>query len=209
MTTKQFEITGKCNLHCETCFNWELMKQLKNIEVENVLKKVSEGDVVYIGGGEPMSHPKVQELVEKLVEIPSEAVITTNGTIYKKMPKQAQIQISVWTLNLGLYNKIQRRTEKQLDKLKENISKYLSDGNPVLINMPVYEQNFNEINSVSDYANSLNLPLRINPIFSANGFSVDSDLEKKIENSVFKLKLQGRNIIYSKNKMPVERFYSK
>src|SRR3989338_3451684 len=126
MTTKQFEITGKCNLHCETCFNWELMKQLKNIEVENVLKKVSEGDVVYIGGGEPMSHPKVQELVEKLVEIPSEAVITTNGTIYKKMPKHAQIQISVWTLNLGLYNKIQRRTEKQLDKLKENISKYLS-----------------------------------------------------------------------------------
>jgi len=207
MAYKQFEITGKCNLNCETCFNQDLIKHLKDIEIENVLKKVSKGDVVYIGGGEPMIYLRIEELAKRLVEVPAEVVISTNGTIYRRMPKQAQIQVSVWTLNPELYKKILRGTERQLMEVKENILKYISDENPVLLNMPVYERNFREIISVSDYAYLLKTPLRINPIFPANGFLNSSDLEKRIEDSVFQLKLSGRNIIYSKTKQPVERFY--
>ncbi|MEM4325925.1 MAG: radical SAM protein [Candidatus Pacearchaeota archaeon] len=207
MAYKQFEITGKCNLGCEVCYNKELMKYFKNIEVGAVLQNVSRGDVVYLGGGEPMLHKNIEEIVQGIIDIGAEVVISTNGTIYKKIPKEAQIQVSLWTLEPNLYKKILNGTGRQLENVLNNVKRYISDGNTLFINMPVYEANLSEIKSVSDYADSLGVPLRINPIFPANGFSNSPDLEKKIENSVLALRLKGRNIIYHRNKQPVERFY--
>ena len=124
MACKQFEITGKCNLSCRACYNKDLMESLGDIEIKSVLKHVFAGDVVYLGGGEPMIHPGIQELVEKLVNIPTEVVIATNAILYKKMPQQAQIQISVWTLNPSLFNQILGGTGRQLRKVKKNIGLY-------------------------------------------------------------------------------------
>ena len=47
---------------------------------------------------------------------------------------------------------------------KKNGGNYygVAAGNSVLLNMPVYSKNIGEISSISDYAESLNLPLRIN-----------------------------------------------
>ena len=209
MRTKKFEITGKCNLSCEACYNKNMLKSLRDIDIKDILERISEGNTVYIGGGEPMIHPKIQEITQRLVEIPTEVVISTNGIIYKKMPLETQIQISVWTLNQRLYKEILNGTERQFLESDENTGRYISDGNSVFLNMPVYKKNFMEIDDISDYADSLSIPLRINLIFPVNGFSVDSNLERKIENSVLKLKLSGRNIIYSgKKKQIVERFYN-
>ena len=124
MACKQFEITGKCNLSCRACYNKYLMESLGDIEIKSVLKHVSAGDIVYLGGGEPMIHPGIQKLVEKLVNIPTEVVIATNAILYKKMPQQAQIQISVWTLNPSLFNQILGGTGRQLRKVKKNIGLY-------------------------------------------------------------------------------------
>ena len=93
MNYKKFEITQKCNLKCEVCYNKNLMKRLKEISVENILKNVSPNDVVFIGGGEPMLHPNIKEISNKLINFPTEVVISTNGLIYKEIPKQIQMQI--------------------------------------------------------------------------------------------------------------------
>lgn len=185
------------------------MESFKDVPVESILSQVSQDDVVYLGGGEPMLHLQIERLVEKLIEIPSRVVVSTNGIIYRKMPQETQLQISVWTLNPELYKEITKGSEKQLEKVRGNIRRYVSDGNPVILNMPVYEKNISEINSVSDHAHLLSVPLRINSIFPANGFSNSPDLERRIEDCVFDLKLKGREIIYSRIKPQVQRYFLK
>jgi len=207
MTDKKFEITGKCNLNCEACYNKKMLEKLQDIPVENLLKNIKRTDVIYIGGGEPMLYPQIQELSEKLFNISQEIVISTNGIIYKPILKEIQIQASLWTLNPELYNTLLGGTKKQFKSSMKNINQYINNGNPVLLNMPVYSKNINEIESISDYAKSMGVKLRISPIFPSNGFSCTKDLEKKIEDEVFKLKLKGREIIYSKHKIPVQRYF--
>ena len=207
MAYKQFEITGKCNLRCEPCYNAELMKSLVDSNLDAILSKVSPGDTVYIGGGEPMLHPEIQQLAQRLTTIPSEVVIATNGTLYKPMPREVQIQVSVWTLNPVLYTEILGGNEKLLTKTRQTIRQYLRDGNPLFLNLPVYEKNVGEIKEVSAYASSLNIPLRVNKIFPANGIANRPDLQRRIEDIIFQLKCQGRDIRYAREKMPVQRFY--
>ncbi|MEA3378363.1 MAG: radical SAM protein [Nanoarchaeota archaeon] len=209
MNVKKFVLTGKCNLKCEACFNKNFMKNLKDISLEEILFNVQPGDDVYLSGGEPMLYPLIADLSKKLLDVPVEVVISTNGIIYRKISKGVQMQVSLWTTDYHLYHKITKGTKKQLEKVKENIPKYLQDGHTIFINMPIYEKNLNEINKVSDYANQLNIPLRVNPIYPANGFKVDNVMLNQIEDSVFKLKLLGRDIIYSKTKQKVQRHFCK
>src|SRR3989344_3653977 len=205
MAIKKFDLTGKCNLRCEACFNLDFMKVLKDIPVQNVLSNTQPRDVVYLGGGEPLLHHGLGELTESLLKLPSDVVISTNATMYRGLPKDAQIQASFWAMDPCLYNRITGGNNFRV--AKENIEKFISGGHPVFLNMPVYENNFNEIGAVSDYAHGLKIPLRIVPIYPANGFFVSEELKRRIEGDAWNLMLKGRNVIYSPKKYPVRRWF--
>jgi len=208
MTVKQFEITGNCNLRCEFCYNHSLIRKISEIEEDVVIGNVSKGDVVFIGGGEPMLYKRIESLAKRLVDVPTEVVIATNGTIYKDMPPEVQVQVSLVTLNPVLYEEITQGNRGNIEIVKRNIEKFLDNGNPVLVNMPVYYRNVGEIRPVSDYCDRIRVPLRISPIYPANGLSVSKELTERIEKTTLDLKLQGRDIIYSRTKQPVRRYYA-
>jgi len=111
MTRKKFEITSECNLRCEACYNSGF--DFAQSQIEFILQKVNPGDKVYIGGGEPMMHPEISELSQRLIDVPTEVLISTNGTIYKQIPKEVGMQVSMWTLDPNNYQKITNGTPVQ------------------------------------------------------------------------------------------------
>jgi len=209
MRIKKFDLTGKCSLQCEPCFNQDFMKDLKEISIESVLSNTNPNDIVYLSGGEPMAYSKLEELTKELLKLPSEIVISTNGINYRKLPKEIQMQVSIWTLNEDLYSEITKGNKNNLEKIKKNIGKFISDSHPVFLNMPVYKKNSEEIQNVSDYADKIKVPLRINPIYPSNGFSVNETMLRKIEDDIFRLQLSGRKIIYSGSKQKIKKYFKK
>lgn len=207
MTRKKFEITSECNLGCEVCYNRE--SDFAQSQIELILQSVNPGDHVYIGGGEPMMHPRITELSQRLIDVPTNVLISTNGIIYRQIPKEVGMQVSMWTLDSANYQRITNGAPAQLESVQQNLESYIAEGHFTVVNMPVYDRNVEDIESLSDYTDSLEVLLRVNPISPANGFSTDAELIKRIERTILDLKLQGRQIDYSRQKNAVATFYQK
>ncbi|MFN3528205.1 MAG: radical SAM protein [Candidatus Altarchaeaceae archaeon] len=77
MKRKQIEITGRCNLRCEFCYNQEYLGKWLDIKQEEILKIAGEGNLIYIGGGEPLLYPNIENLIEELLKKDNKVVIST------------------------------------------------------------------------------------------------------------------------------------
>ena len=77
-----------CNLKCAGCGRireyTDTMKQ--QLSVEDCLAAVDEcgAPIVSVCGGEPLIHPQIDELVERLVEQKKHVYLCTNGTLLTK-----------------------------------------------------------------------------------------------------------------------------
>jgi len=198
---KQFEIIRKCNLDCEFCYNKEERKKWKEkLDLEFIVNKAS-NDVVFIGGGEPLLYERIEELIEKLINKNCYVVLSTNGTIYKKFNElknndRFQLQVSLPAIDEKLYREI---TKGSIDVVLKNIKRWKDNGY-MLINMPVYENNFDEIEKIADFCRAYDLWLRIRPIINANGFSVDENFKRKLRSKVLSLKIEKwHKIVYNSN----------
>ena len=158
-----------------------------------------------------MMYQGIESLVENLIEIPSDVVISTNGVLYKEVSPKAQVQISMWTLNSEKYSSITKGKRKGLEIVKSNIEKYIKNGNLTFLNMPLYERNVKDIEEVSDFAKFLNIPLVMRPIFPANGFYFDQKLPSEVKHKILELNLNGANIRYSNttNEVPIQKYFQK
>jgi MoaA/NifB/PqqE/SkfB family radical SAM enzyme len=62
------EITRRCNLNCDYCYQKNLAQSDKDItQVEKELKtllRLRKCDTVFISGGEPLVHPQLEEIVK-------------------------------------------------------------------------------------------------------------------------------------------------
>jgi MoaA/NifB/PqqE/SkfB family radical SAM enzyme len=193
MKTKQFELSGRCNLRCEFCYNKEYLEKWRNLEIDYVLEKAGNGNLIFLGGGEPTLYKDIEKLIEKLLEKGNIVVISTNGTIYKKFPKSnnLQIQISLPALDKKIYSEITKKDA--IEKVKENIEKYSKDYK-TFVNMPVYEKNFSEIEKVAEFCKQLGIPLVISDIILVNGIK-RADKEK-LKQKCLELKLKGYEIYF-------------
>jgi len=81
-------ITSKCNLNCEGC--WYARKDRRDMpfkEIQRIACEAKELGVrnVAIGGGEPLLHPEISEIVRYLKDLGFHVSITSNGTMLKEL----------------------------------------------------------------------------------------------------------------------------
>lgn len=197
---KHFEITKKCYLDCEFCYNKEdRRKWQEEMSLEFILNNVNENDVIFIGGGEPFLYSKLEELIKCLLDKNTTVIVSTNATVYRNFSElgkneRLQLQISLPAITQEKYKEICKKD--LLNRVLSNIPKFIKNlGNRVFINMPVYEKNYDEINKVADYCREKNIILRIRPIIEANGFKISKELKKEIDNKILELILNGYNIV--------------
>ena len=120
----EWECTLKCNFRCKYCTNGRndcLDKPIKEVTDLSILRnflctihtkfpKIE----LFIFGGEPLLHPKINEIVDILHEIDHPFVIQTNGVFLKNLKRDVPLQISVHRTQI-------KDMEKYLNNLKENL----------------------------------------------------------------------------------------
>jgi MoaA/NifB/PqqE/SkfB family radical SAM enzyme len=85
----ELDPTSMCNLACPDCISGSLLNQ-DEIPSERLLSLTDEminggvRAVILIGGGEPMMHPAIEEVMRRLGEADVKIGITTNGLYLKK-----------------------------------------------------------------------------------------------------------------------------
>ena len=85
----ELDPTSMCNLACPDCISGELLNQ-EEISTDRLLRLVDEmievgvRAVILIGGGEPMMHPAIGEVISRLGQAGIQIGITTNGLFLKK-----------------------------------------------------------------------------------------------------------------------------
>lgn len=85
----ELDPTSMCNLACPDCISGSLLNQ-DEIPSERLIRLTDEmitsgvRAVILIGGGEPMMHPAIEEVMRRLGEANVKIGITTNGLYLKK-----------------------------------------------------------------------------------------------------------------------------
>ena len=86
------EVTNKCNLNCRTCIR-HVWNEPSGMMSEDIFKAIVSGvssfpylpRKAFFGGfGEPLSHPKILEMISRLKSIGMFVELITNGTLLKK-----------------------------------------------------------------------------------------------------------------------------
>ena len=130
----ELDPTAVCNLACPGCISEDIIAQGNSfsgkrlLELGKELKEAGTKGVVLIGGGEPLSHPSIGELIEYFGKNDIHIGITTNGTFIDKYLKEIA-EYANWTRV-----SVDASTEKTFDQLrpsKNNKSQF----NKVIKNM--------------------------------------------------------------------------
>jgi len=77
------EPTSACHLYCDGCYRTndpKAHKSLEKIRHElDVFKRLRKTDGVSIAGGDPLTHPEIEKIVEMIAQDGQKPIINTNG----------------------------------------------------------------------------------------------------------------------------------
>ncbi|HDZ17439.1 hypothetical protein LCGC14_0957970 [marine sediment metagenome] len=83
-------ITNECNLGCEKCYyrtSSDPHQQLSLEQMSSLFQEWEKYDLtsIAIGGGEPLLHPEISEIIQLAKEMGFFIAVTTNGTVLKSI----------------------------------------------------------------------------------------------------------------------------
>jgi len=135
--------TNKCNHSCFYC--------LYKTEISGIHKNIKQGDeiprekmmeilddfremgvkaVIYSGGGEPLIHPDILEIIEKTVDYNMDLAIITNGQKLNGLEAEiladnaSWVRVSANDCDVETFSKIRGRNEKWFYERNENIKRF-------------------------------------------------------------------------------------
>lgn len=83
-----FNITRRCNLHCEYCYVYDYINQKNsNMMLDLSLEKIttivrsSSVETVFLTGGEPFMHPEIRDIIDYFSYLGVKINIATNGLL--------------------------------------------------------------------------------------------------------------------------------
>lgn len=97
------DVTDKCQLECKHCLTKELnnCNELDMNQLQSIIDECNEHGafLVKIGGGEPLLHPNIEEIIKKFTEAGLKVSMSTNGLLVDeniaKMLKKYRVKTSV------------------------------------------------------------------------------------------------------------------
>lgn len=151
-------LTNTCNAHCKMCqyeSSNRLNTNVEQLSLDDIKKLVEEmapylPNISFVGGGEPLTHKKIVEIVRYIHSKGLFVGLTTNGILLKDYAKDlAEAGLDYVTVSLDgpaeIHNKIRGVNncyEKAIEGIKE-IKKY---GNVIVqTSTTVFDMNYNKI----------------------------------------------------------------
>lgn len=156
---------GGCNLACDFCdTEFESYKNFPLKKILSEVKKLSKNsekkivrNLVVITGGEPLRQP-IERLCEELVKAGFLVQIETNGTLFRKLPKEIKIICSPKSSS-GKYHKIRPDLISRINAFKfivaKNHKNYLdvAEVGQSKFKIPVYVQAMDEYDEAKNKDN--------------------------------------------------------
>jgi wyosine [tRNA(Phe)-imidazoG37] synthetase (radical SAM superfamily) len=157
--------TNICNHHCYYCaydtknplvINSGRKDQIpyeKMMELLSDFREMGVKAVTYSGGGEPLTYPHIEEVLEKTIEYGIDLSMITNGQLIKgrvaELLKNAKwIRVSIDACDAKTFGETRRVPEEWFDELVNNLKNFAS-GKPAScilgVNFVVQEKNFDKV----------------------------------------------------------------
>lgn len=168
------ELTYRCNLDCSFCYN-DLGLRGEPLRTEEYLRFF--GDLrdlqvlnLTLSGGEPLAHPDFLLLGARARELGFVVRIKSNGHALRgEMARRIRDEVDPFLIEVSLHGATaathdrQTRVPGSFDRLLANVSEVLKLGLRVKVNSTLTVWNEAEIEGMFDLADSLGLPLQIDP----------------------------------------------
>lgn len=158
------EPTNLCNHNCIFCFysnfridNKVYLSREKLFELAEDFKKLGVKSVSLVGGGEPMLHPAIYELIRWFYENNILISITTNGSTFREseidtiVRASTYIRVSLNAASVQIHNKINAPNSSQFEIIINNIEKLRKHRDKIGANMligiknAIFDKNIHEI----------------------------------------------------------------
>lgn len=182
--------TNRCNNQCFYCVYesgfskiHSSMKRTDEIPIEKIremlddFKEMGVKAITFSGGGEPLIHPNISEILEKTLQKKIRLSIITNGLSLEGKPAELLrnadwVRVSLDYHTPELFAKIRQKPADLFYKVKRNISDFAKNKNPdcdLGINCVVHKLNYRYLKEIARFCKRLGVNnLRFAPLWKNN-----------------------------------------
>ena len=157
------EPTSMCNLYCDGCYrknDADSHKPLELIQRElDTFRRLRKTDGVSIAGGDPLTHPQIEKIIEMVAAGGQKPIINTNGLLLTKEKlvalKNAGVQGFTFHIDSGQNRPhMKGKTELELNELRLKYAQLLAEvgGISCAFNATVYERTLKDVPEIVAWA---------------------------------------------------------
>ena len=150
------EPTSQCNLYCDGCYRkneTDGHKTLEQVRHElDVFNRLRNTDGVSIAGGDPLTHPKIEEIVAMVAGDGHKPIINTNGQLLTmeklRALKRSGVQGFTFHIDSGQNRPhMKGKTEVELNELRLQYARMVADvgGISCAFNATVYDRTLRDV----------------------------------------------------------------
>jgi len=159
------KVTDSCNLKCPSCLY--ILKDrgtfspsfISTVAFRDVLEKYNNenrAEVIFLTGGEPLLHPKIDELIDISKEYSAGIKMSTNGILVKSnipsLLKLDYVNVSVDSYDYESFMKYRGGTPKQFDMITDGLKTLKEKGAYFSVSFLLYEENLPNIGKMIQFA---------------------------------------------------------
>jgi pyruvate-formate lyase-activating enzyme len=152
-----------CNLYCDGCYRKndpDSHKPLELIQRElDTFRRLRKTDGVSIAGGDPLTHPQIEKIIEMVAAGGQKPIINTNGLLLTKEKlvalKNAGVQGFTFHIDSGQNRPhMKGKTELELNELRLKYARLLAEvgGISCAFNATVYEHTLKDVPEIVAWA---------------------------------------------------------
>jgi molybdenum cofactor biosynthesis enzyme MoaA len=153
------EPTSQCNLSCDGCYRKNEKdghKSLAQVRRElDTFKRLRKTDGVSIAGGDPLTHPQIEEIVAMVAADGNKPVINTNGLLLTpeklRALKKAGVKGFTFHIDSGQNRPhMKGKTETELNDLRLTYARMLADAGDIscAFNATVYDNTLKDVPAI-------------------------------------------------------------
>jgi len=128
MKLQEWEVTLKCNYKCFYCILPKIKEELNEEKLKNFMDNLDKNIELFLFGGEPFLHPKIDFIIGYLNEIKQPFVVQSNGSkislnkVFNKKIQNFNLQLSIHPTEISLNQAIQNIKKWNIASKKFNIN---------------------------------------------------------------------------------------
>lgn len=170
------ELTSKCNQVCAHCFLGDELNRYPHVPKENIFayfKTLSDVGArqIILSGGEPTVHPDFLQILQVAARYQFRISLLTNAShrnFQAIIPalQENEVTVKVPILGWGRTHDEMTGLPGSFERTIKNIQLLWEAGIRLELGTTVTAINFQSISKIREYANSLELPLEVSPVYA-------------------------------------------